>query len=427
MKFPMGYCFKIFLTIVCFLCSLSNVIFSQNNDTSSIESVNIKKLLNIDNLESNTGINFSFSYKGEVFTNLEGGLNKNSVYLDNFDIIFNFDLDKMIGWNGAVLNTYILGNNGKDPSKYAGAAQGISNIAAFHTWKLYQFWLEQNLFDNNLSFLAGLFDLNSEFDTRLSSGIFINPSHGIGPDFSMTGKNGPSIFPTTSVAFRISYNISGNFNIRTAAFDGVSGDPDKPGGTHVLMKQSDGLLFAGEFTYHSESDELNTDYFKLSLGTWFYTGDFEKLDSYNTEGITQYQKGNSGVYLSAEKFLFPEKNTDNEGLSAFLRIGLTDKSVNQVQYYFGGGVLYKGIIPGRDNDETGIAVSSIKNSDAYIRQMRTEEITLRNYEHIIEFTYLLRLFDWFIIQPDIQYVINPSNCLNHNTSFLFGTRFSFEI
>jgi porin len=413
----------IFILICCF----THVVFPQGDNTPGENSFNIRNMLGLENFESKTGVGFSFAYKGEVFSNLKGGISQNSVYLDNFDIIFNFNLNKLLGWEGAMLNTYILGNNGGDPSADAGAAQGISNIAAFHTWKLYQFWIEQNFLDDNLSFLAGLFDLNSEFDTRVTSGIFINPSHGIGPDFSMTGKNGPSIFPTTSMAIRASYNITNELNIRTAAFDGVSGDPNKPGGTHILMKQSDGLLFAGEFTYHSETDQLKSGFFKLSIGTWFYTGSFERLDNFDPEGNPLHKKGNSGAYVSAEKFLLAEKDSEDEGLSAFIRIGMADKSVNQVTSYLGAGIYYKGFIPGRENDEAGLAVSTIKNSDAYMKQMELEQVAARKYEHIIEFTYIFRLLDWINIQPDVQYVINPSNCIYRKSSFLFGTRLSVEI
>ena len=69
--------------------------------------------------------------------------------------------------------------------------------------KLYEAWFEQTLFDDRLSFKAGLYDLNTEFDVVETAGLFINSSHGIGPDFSQSGVNGPSIFPTTSLGIRV--------------------------------------------------------------------------------------------------------------------------------------------------------------------------------------------------------------------------------
>jgi carbohydrate-selective porin OprB len=57
---------------------------------------------------------------------------------------------------------------------------------------------EKNLLDNQFSVLAGLYELNSEFYRLQSAGLFLNSSFGIGPEFSQSGLEGPSIFPSTS-------------------------------------------------------------------------------------------------------------------------------------------------------------------------------------------------------------------------------------
>jgi porin len=54
----------------------------------------------------------------------------------------------------------------------------------------------------------GLYDLNSEFDVIEAAALFLNPSHGIGPDFAQSGRNGPSIFPVTSLAIRGEYRLA---------------------------------------------------------------------------------------------------------------------------------------------------------------------------------------------------------------------------
>ena len=97
-------------------------------------------------LISDYGIDFEFVYTGEYFSNINGGIKHGGTYLDNFDITSTFDFNKIIGWNGAILFAYILGNNGGIPNDKVGSIQGISNIAAYNTWKLYQFWIEQQLF-----------------------------------------------------------------------------------------------------------------------------------------------------------------------------------------------------------------------------------------------------------------------------------------
>ena len=371
-----------------------------------------------------TGINLEFNYTGEVFSNLSGGMVNKSVYLDNFDIIFNFDLEQMIGWKGAKVITYVLGNQGGIPSEYSGAVQGISNIAAYDTWKIYEFWIEQNLLDNRLSLLTGLFDLNSEFDTRETSLIFINPAYGIGSELALSGKNGPSIFPTTSLAFRARYSLSNSLNIKAALFDGIPGDLNNPNGTRIVLDEDDGLLLISEITLKSETDVLNQNFFKYSFGAWYYTGDFKIILERDINGNPLFQRGNYGLYLSAEKFLFSENNNMRQGLTVFIRAGIADKKVNQVDNYFGAGFTYTGLIPGRCKDIVGFAVATSHFCDRYQTLIEQEEpeSSFHDYEYIYELTYSVILKDCLRIQPDIQYVINPGRCYNKNYALVFGTR-----
>jgi len=172
------------------------------------------------------GIEFGFIYTGEIFGNLRGGFSRGVEYLDNFDLLLSVDAEKFVSWKGASFLIYGLGNQGGSPSSHAGDHQTASNIDAPDTWKLYEAWYQQNFLGNRLSFLVGLHDLNSEFDAMETSALFINSSHGIGPDYSQSGQNGPSIFPTTSLAGRIRFRPRDYLYIQSAVYDGLPGDLD---------------------------------------------------------------------------------------------------------------------------------------------------------------------------------------------------------
>ena len=73
---------------------------------------------------------------------------------------------------------------------------------------------------------TGLIDLNSEFDTKDTGSLFINSAHGIGTEFSQTGRNGPSIFPSTSLAVRADAALGNGLTVRVGFFDAVPNDPD---------------------------------------------------------------------------------------------------------------------------------------------------------------------------------------------------------
>ena len=370
----------------------------------------------------NYGIYYGINFANDFLYNVSGGIKTGPAYIGLFYPNINIDFNKMFGWREANMYISAIGNIGDNFNKKIGTEQGVDNIAAFNTWKIYEFWIEQMLLNNNLSLKLGLYDLNTEFDVRLSSLVFLDPSQAIGPEFSLTGKNGPSIFPTTSVAFRVKYQNNAGFYFQSAILDGVPGDPNNPAGTHIIFNKKYGLLLAGETGYVNNKNGFSKSYEKFFLGAWYYTSKFEKLQSTDIQGNPGYQEGNYGIYLSAEKFLWSKTANPNEGLAAFLRIGISNKNVNMIDGYLGFGINYTGIIPGREQDEFGIAFASAHNSSKYIEQMLLESINISKYESIIEMTYLYYLNNWLSIQPDLQYVFNPANCQNNDYSFIAGIR-----
>ncbi len=390
-------------------------------------------LLNIDTLKSNlnwgilkygkeNGIDLKFSFTNDLLYDLSGGINTGSSYAGLFTPHLNIDLNKIIGWQGSDMHLSINGTLGSNFNKKAGTEQGVDNITAFNTWKIYELWIRQQLFNDHLSFKFGLYDLNSEFDVRLSSLVFLNPSQAIGPEFSLTGKNGPSIYPTTSLAFRIKYAGNSGFYFQTAVLDGVPGDPDDPHGTHIIISSKDGFLLTGEAGFVNEEDNLNKNHEKFFLGVWYYTSKFEKLLNTAVLGYPVYQQGNYGIYISGEKFLWSEAENPDEGLSAFFRVGISGKHVNTVDGYLGFGINYIGLIPGREKDELGIALGAAHNSSNYIAKAKLENIKLDKYETTIELTYLLHLTNWIKLQPDFQYVFNPVNSYINDYSLISGIR-----
>ncbi|MGE0682955.1 MAG: carbohydrate porin, partial [Candidatus Binatia bacterium] len=149
------------------------------------------------------GVSLEAVYTGEMFSNLSGGLRRKAVYLDNVDLMLTIDTERAFGWEGGRFFLYGLGNQGGNPSEHIGDIQIASNIEAPDTWKVFEAWFQQNLFRNRLSLLAGLYDVNSEFAVLKTADLFLNSSFGIGHAFAQSGKNGPSIFPATSLGLRM--------------------------------------------------------------------------------------------------------------------------------------------------------------------------------------------------------------------------------
>lgn len=331
---------------------------------------------------------FQLTYTSELIGNAAGGLRRGTRYLDNLDIVFEADLERIAGWTGAQLHLYGLYNNGNSISDLVGDSHAVSNIeTGVRAFRLYEAWIDQK-FGERVSLRAGLYDLNSEFDALDSSGLFVGSAHGIGTDFSQTGQNGPSIFPSTSLAARLQVEPAEGWAVRAAVLDAVPGDPARPGRTVIRLNKDDGALLVGEVQAPLGKDG------KLLLGHWRYTARFDLTDGSGTAS------GNAGTYIRAE---LPLSATPGRKLDGFARLGTASGRFNMFDFFASAGLKFTGWIPGREEDEFGIALAAGFTAEPY----RTATGASAS-EIAVEATYRTQLAPWLAIQPHAQYIRRPS-------------------
>lgn len=362
-------------------------------------------------------ITLSVVYTADIWRNARGGVRMGWRYLDNLDVALTVDAERALGWDGATVFLYGLYNNGRSLSDdLVGDVQVISNIdAGVRAARLYEAWIEQRLMDDRLSLRAGLYDLNSEFDTTESGGLFLNSSHGIGPDFSQTGENGPSIFPATSLALRAEYRFSDNWLVRAAVLDGVPGDPERPRRTTIKLGDGDGALLVGEANYLDDRT-------KVAVGVWRYTARFEDILRSQLGGQPVERSGNDGAYMLVERKLASETGDRDQGLSAWLRLGVADARFNAVGRYVGGGLVYTGPFEGRDEDQLGLALGRVRFGSPYRHVAELGGESLGTHETNVELTYRMPLTPRLTLQPDVQYVINPGGVPGRSDAVVVGLR-----
>lgn len=337
--------------------------------------------------ETHGPILLQLTYTGEVMGNASGGLRRGTRYLDNLDIVFEADMEKLVGWTGAQVHLYGLYNNGKSISGLAGDTQAVSNIeAGTQALRLYEAWIDQKI-GERLSMKIGLYDLNSEFDALDAAGLFVSSPHGIGTDFAQSGQNGPSIFPSTSLAARLQWAPAEGWVMRAAVLDGVPGNPNHPGRTTIRLGGGDGALLVGEL-------EAPLAGGKLLLGRWQYTARFDRNDG------TGADKGNAGTYVRGE---FPLIDRAERKVDAFFRLGTTAGRFNMFDGFASGGLKFGGWVPGRDGDEFGIALAAAFTSSSY-----RAATGAGSSEVAIEATYRAPITPWLSLQPSVHYIRNPS-------------------
>lgn len=349
----------------------------------------------------------------DAMENLRGGVQRRGTLLGNLDLTFTADTAKAGWWENGTFFLYLLGNfnAGGMLTDIVGDTQGTSNIEAPQAFKIYEAWYEHRFLDDRLSLLAGLYDLNSEFDVLEYAATFLNSSFGISPDISQVG---PSIFPTTAWALRLKARPTPGSYLLAALYDGEPGDPELPRRSSLGWSADNGVFTALEAGL-SRGEPGAADYFKLGAGGWLHTAEVEDFTG-------DRHDFNHGVYLIAEKTLFA-KGEEGQGLGAFVQLGFADPHRNQIGRYWGTGLNYTGLIPGRGHDVTGLAVASAGNGGHFRHYMAaTGMIPADHAETVIEATYLAEVLPWLALQPDVQYAIHPGTDPALDNALVAGTR-----
>lgn len=366
------------------------------------------------------GANFEAVYTVDVISNRRGGLERGTKALDNIDLQLTLDGAKLFNRPGLTLFLYGLGNHGGKPGEMVGDLQGSDNIEAPTTWKIYEAWAEQSW--DSASLRAGLYDLNSEFDAIDTAGLFLGSSHGIGPDISQTGQNGPSIFPTTSFGVRLAYQPGTTGYLQAVVLDGVPGDPNNPHGTQIEFNAGDGALLAVETGLRYPGAAEGSLGRRYSLGAWHYTAAFDDLIDTDSGGQPVRRRNNQGLYASAEGALYHEAGDAGQGLNAFCRFGVANDDINPLSRYLGVGLVYTGLFSARSQDQFGLALAHATTGAKYQRLAAAD-----NAESAIELSYRAGLLDWLVVQPDLQYIIDPGADPALDNALVFGTRVEISL
>jgi porin len=385
------------------------------------------------------GVRFEVGYTGDVFAPVRGGLSREAVYLDNLDLLLGLDLEVLLGARKTSLRFHVQSNRGRLISARVGDLQGVSNIQAPNGWRLYEAWLEHNVIPGRLSLLLGVYDVNSEVDVIPGAGDFLNSSFGFGPEYSLSGLNGPSTFPFTTVGVRFRARPVRNVYMQLAVSDGSPGLPDDAERSRFSLGGGEGALISWEGGYAEPapgvavifdeppsrvqeggrrigrgrtSRRLRT---KLGIGGWVYTQDFLALESGQPPATSW------GLYVLGERLI--SKGPRGEGgFSIFARAGTAADEVNRVSVYLGGGAVYSGPLPGREQDVVGLGVAHARNGTPFLRATAALGFPRERAEAAVEFSYRIHVSDLFQFQPVAQWVVNPDMNPNVDNALVLGVR-----
>jgi porin len=123
---------------------------------------------------------------------------------------------------------------------------------------------------------------------------------------------------------------------------------------------------------------------------------------------------NQGIFGVYEQMLSHSALDPAKGVAFFFaRASASPSDRNLVSFYLDGGVQWTGFSAARPNDKVGVAMTYARISDGARQfdrdvQLYTGVATpVRDYEAILEMTYLYEVKTNVVVQPLFQYVIHP--------------------
>jgi porin len=385
------------------------------------------------------GITLGLTETSEVLGNVTGGVHRGADYDGLTEMTITVDTSKAFGCPGGTFYASALQIHGRSISADNLAEfHPVSSIESSRATRLWELWYDQKFLAGFADLKIGQQSLDQEFTLAPYAGIFVNAALGwpVLPTIDLY-SSGP-VYPLSSLGVRLRFHPAAAWTVLGGVFD-----DNPPGGpfnndSQTLGREASGTsfnlntgaLWIGEAQYtvdQSPAAKCNTIACGLpgvyKFGGYYDSGHFPDqrfatdgllLADPASNGIPRSDRGNYALYAVANQMLWRAGADSPRGLGGFVRLVGAPGDRNLIDFNLDAGLTLQAPFGDRGNDTFGIAFSYAKISGAASAFDRDTEYfsgalyPVRSAESLIEVTYQAQLAPWWTLQPDIQYIIQPS-------------------
>jgi porin len=258
-------------------------------------------------------------------------------------------------------------------------------------------YLEQELLEGAASLAIGRLSTGDDFATSELYGNYVS-SGSNGNPFSIS-ENAPAFSsdPVAAWGFRAVVEPAGRLRLAAGVYnaDPEVGEDDQNGVDFVLDPE-DGVLVIAEAGYRRNQQAGDTGLpGNLKIGGYYDGSEFASVSDPNRE-----RKGNYGLYVLLDQMVYREGGVGSEpGLTPWAALTFAPIArVNTLPLFAAGGLVYQGLVPGRDDDTTNLGVYYGGLSD---------DLPDQRFEAVLEVNHRFQLAPWLYATPDFQYVFRP--------------------
>jgi porin len=357
----------------------------------------------------------------DPFVNAAGGRRRGFSEYDLLALDLLLDTDKLLGWPGGQFHIGFANSSGTSLSQqYVGNSFPVqlADVASPNPRLTYLSYT-QSLFDDRLSVRFGRLTINSVYGEEFAGSQYFKAFTSVAFDLVPLGifLNAPGAFgyPLTTWGARVKFEPTESFYAMVGCYNG---DPDvKDGDRHGVDFTLHGPAFViGEVGYRRnygpDAPGLPGN---LKLGAYLNGGDAEVFGS-SVEGQGgETVQARYGFYVVGDQAIVRwGEPAEKRHLGVFGALACApDQRVNAVPYFFDAGLVAYGFLPNRPRDFAGFGVAYGSYSGDLRRAEEFQALTnsavgVQSYEMTLEWNYGCTVRPGLLVQPSIQYLVNPA-------------------
>ena len=409
------------------------------------------------------GLTLGGEIKGNFLAIVDGGLDQRTGYDQEIKFRGTLELDKLTGWEaikGLSLYSDVRWRDGTGVNKFSGASSTFapSTFQGGKQWRLlnaYATYTTPKAFGikDFFTISGGWQNPSDIFIKQPESKFFLNNTLTSGRGISANGipwggsyaawggyaRVKPSDWSYVSSGLYMAIPNGTNTRNHGLDFQGWRQDPELNGlywitevglTPKIGPSQLPGRYAAGFIYWGVE----NTSFFGATYDqkVLLYWQADQMLFREPSEEAPVLGKGPSdGKSLVDDKddksFKAPvpgKPKLNDQGLYFFSLINFAPKYNNALPFYFHTGLIYKGLIPTRDEDQLGVALALGNYSYYQILADRDDgDFVNQTFEGVLEIDYRVQINKWAYFQPSFQYIIRPGGTGLVTNDTIFGFQF----
>jgi porin len=356
----------------------------------------------------------------DPFANVAGGRRRGFSEYDLLALDLLFDTDKLFGLPGGEFHVGFANNSGTSLSqKYVGNnfPVQLADVASANP-RLTYLSCTQSLFDDRLSVRLGRLTINSVYGEEFAGSQYFKAFTSVAFDLVPLGifLNAPGAFgyPLTTWGTRVKFEPVESFYVMAGCYDGdpATKEDDRHGVDFTLRGPP---FVIGEVGYRRNYGEGATGLpGNVKLGAYYNGGSAEVFGAGPAGRPGETVQARYGFYLLGDQALArwgdPAEKRHLGAFAAF--VCAPDQRVNAAPYFFDAGLVAYGFLPSHPRDFAGFGVAYGSYSGDVRRAEEAQAVTdpavgVQSWEMTLEWNYGCTVKPGLLVQPCVQYLVNP--------------------